>query len=222
MRKAFAAAGILLALSTQSPAGELRIDLAKCFNSKANFGQPVGLKAGNSSAAVRLRKFNLPDPAKTDNLWVGTRGGSIEIRLGVTGVTAVYTLLNTYYGQDKVANATVLLKGSNDARRSFALAGNKTIRDFNNWIFTNTIDNAVAQEWWTSNKAPVPRDQTKRIDAQKLVPGTAFAGQTLTRIHVIAPRTAAFNVMQPILFAINVVYSGNAGPKPVCVRHDPS
>jgi hypothetical protein len=47
-----------------------------------------------------------------------------------------------------------------------------------------------------------------------------FPSEALTKIIVRSPANAAVNVMQPFVIAVNVVYTGDKGPKPKCVRRD--
>lgn len=214
-----AMAGALLVGSTAAGAAStLRIDLSKCTNTTADYGQPKGTVKGNGRSPLSLQKFFLIDPSRRPNLWVGTARSWIEIKLDTTGVVAVYTLLNTWYGEDGVTNAVVVLRGSGGARDTIRLIGDKRIRDYNNASWTNSINNSTTQRWWLSEPTLGNRS-SRRFDVQKYRP--AIAGQALSRIEIHAPTGAGPGSMEPMLSAVNVDYVGTAGPKPVCVRHDP-
>jgi hypothetical protein len=195
-----------------------QIDISGCVNTQFTAGQPVGKSAGNSGTALSAVRFKLLDPSAGNNVWLGSAGGSADIRLSVTGASAVDALINTYYGQSGISNATVVLRGTGGARNAFSLVGNTTIRDFNNWTWTNTINGTKrAQEWWTNNLDPKPIDGTHRLDVHRFVLGPSFDGQTLTHITIHAPPTAAVNFMEPLLIAVNVIYSGESGAA-TCVK----
>ena len=122
--------------------------------------------------------------------------------------------MNSGYGQSGIANAIVEFKGTGGAHKTFKLIGNKTIRDYNNWVWTNTIEGASAQEWWTNNLNPQPNDQSHRQDAHKFDLSAALAGQTLTDIVIKAPANAGPNFMEPLLFAVSVDAGLGSGTLP--------
>jgi hypothetical protein len=153
-----ATAAIGLCGSASAAEQTLRINLSACVNQVISIGQPVGRARGNAETELSALKFDLLDPAAGNNMWLGTAGGRMDISLSVAGVTAVYALMNTLYGQPDVANATVIFQGAQGTQKSFKMIGNKNIRDFNNWIFTNEIDGRRTQEWWTNNLNPTPLD----------------------------------------------------------------
>ena len=180
------------------------LDFSACMNDNAPEGQPAGVSKGNTGAANSELKFTLADPAAGNNAWVGANGGQIEVKLKATSPSTVYTLMNTFYGQDAIPNATVTFSGTNKTKISFQLVGNTDIRDYNNWTWTNTINGTTTQEWWTNNPNPQQNDQSHRLDVQAFDLSEAFAGQTLTKITIQAPANAGPNYMEPALFAIGV------------------
>jgi hypothetical protein len=190
------------------------VDFSACANNNQVIGNPVGVSTGNALTKDSKLTFTLLDPTTGNNVWVGSAGGQIEIKLSVPSPTAVYLLMNSYYGQSAIANAKVIFKGSNSTHRGTTLIGNTTIRDFNNWVWTNTINGKSAQEWWTNNLNPQPQDQSHRMDTHYFNLSTEFAGQTLTEIIIQSPTNAGVNYMEPALFAIGVAYSGASGTIP--------
>ena len=203
-----------LASGAQSAASLASVDFSACANVVASFGQPVGASAGNALTNFSKLKFTLIDPTAADNVWAGTNGGSIDIKVSIASPIAVYMLMNTFYGQGAIVNGTVTFKGTNKTHRFFKLTGNANIRDYNNWVWTNVINGTTAQEWWTNNLNPQPQDQSKRVDAHRFNLGTTFTGQTLTDIVVTAPSNAGANYMEPALFAVGVHYVGASGVAP--------
>ncbi len=194
------------------------VDFSACANAVGNIGQPVGVSTGNSGKAFAKLGFTLLDPASGNNIWVGGASNTLTIKLSVAAPTRVYVLMNTYYGQSGIANGSVVFKGTNSTHKGFSLIGDKTIRDYNNWVWTNSINGTSVQEWWTNNLNPSPDDQSHRIDAHLLNLGVTFSGQTLTQIQFRAPATAGVNYMEPVLFAIGVDAGGSSAPIPAtCV-----
>ena len=133
------------------------VDFSACANQSVALGGPVGASAGNAQTPDSALTFTLLDPTEGNNAWVGSNGGSIMIKLSVASPKAIYMLMNSVYGQGGVANATVTVFGSSRiSRQNLRLSGNKTIRDYNNWVWTNTINGTSTQEWWTNNPSPQP------------------------------------------------------------------
>jgi hypothetical protein len=207
-----------MAVASQAQAGApvlAPLDFSTCANFNQAIGQPVGAGKGNAATKDAHLTFTLLDPAAGNNFWLGAAtGATLDIKLSVASPTAVYALMNTQYGQSAIANATVVFKGTGKTHKSFKLIGNKTIRDFNNWVWTDTINGTSAQEWWTNNLNPQPDDQSHRLDAHKFTLAPTFTGQTLTDIIFEAPANAGTNYMQPFVAAVGLQYAGGATPVP--------
>jgi hypothetical protein len=188
------------------------VDLSQCANALVLDGQPVGTVRGNAGTPLARQRFKLLDSSTNNNVWLGESAGKTAvISLSVTGVSAVYALINTGYGQPDISNLTVAFEGTSGAQANFEMIGNKDVRDHWNWVWTNDLVGNQAQQWWTNNLNPQPQDQTHRLDAHKFNIGSKFSGQTLTKLSFIAPSGAAPNVFQPFVAAVKVVYSGTAG-----------
>jgi hypothetical protein len=189
------------------------LDFSACANTSLSIGQPVGAGKGNAATKYSGLTFTLLDPSAGNNVWVGgATGATLDIKLSVTSPTAVYILMNTLYGRAAIANATVLFQGTGKKHKSFTLTGNTTIRDYNNWVWTNTINGTSAREWWTNNLNPTSQDQSHRLDAHGFNLGKIFAGQTLTDIIIEAPANAGVNYMEPFVAALGVQYAGGTAP----------
>lgn len=195
----------------------LLIDISGCTNDTFDFGQPIGVRKGNAGTDFSKIEFSLIDFKKKNNFWRGINGAAMIVDLAVPKATAVQLLINTGWGQSGIPNALVGVETSGGRSKTFKLIGNKTIRDFNNWIFTNSIDGKKTQEWWTNNKNPQPNDQSHRYDAHVIDITGIVKNDTLTQIVVSAPQNAATEFLEPFVFAVNVEYPGKPGPKPKCI-----
>lgn len=187
-----------------APPKLLGVDLSACANVSADLGQPVGKGKGNALTPHAKLKFALLDPALGNNVWRGDLGATIAFTVSVPSPTAVYTVINTFYGQPGTSNATVRFTGTHGAAATFELIGDVDVRDYNNWIWTNQINGSTTQMWWTNNLSPTPFDQSHRLDVQRFDLQAAFAGETLTGISVTAPANAQPGVMESVLFALGI------------------
>jgi hypothetical protein len=208
---------LLLALASVSATVQatpklVPIDFSACANLSGSVGGPVGISTGNAGTPLADLSFSLLDPDLGNNLWVGALGAKLVIKLSVASPKGVYLLMNTLYGQSGIVNASVKFKGSGASKANFKRVGNQSIRDFNNWVFTNELNKKSVQTWWTSNLDPHPFDQTHRIDVHKFDLSARFAGQTLKQIEIDAPADAGPNYMQPLLFAIGIDEGKAQGP----------
>jgi hypothetical protein len=194
----------------------LLVDISTCTNDVEDFGQPIGIRKGNAGTKFSKIEFDLIDFKKKNNFWRGISGAVMVVELAVPKATAVQILINTGWGQSGIPNAFVDVETSGGSSKTFKLIGNKTIRDFNNWIFTNSINGKQTQEWWTNNKNPQPNDQSHRYDAHVIDISSVVKNDTLTRVVVRAPQNAATGFLEPFVFAVNVEYPGKPGPKPKC------
>lgn len=190
------------------------IDFSACANNTQATGAPVGPSLGNAETKFSKLGFTLLDPSLGSDSWLGAPSASLHIKLSVSAPAAVYMLLNTGWGQNAIPNASVEFEGTGGVHKVFKLVGNTTIRDYNNWMWTNTINNKTTQEWWTNNLNPQPDDNSHREDAHEFNTAQLLAGHTLTDIIVKAPANAGPNVMEPLLFAIAVDANQGAGTLP--------
>jgi hypothetical protein len=174
---------------------------------------PLGSAANGSYAAidpafptgnVTLGGVPFVIPAKGNNVvWnnypAGPKTGIIvkDFPVRVAGVTQVHTLINTAYGQAG-PNSYLSLEfiGSGGADFKVPLIGNVNIRDFNDWVWTNYINNTS-----TVNVFNNP-SHTHRIDMQNITLPAAFANQTLTDIKMID--AGAYLFQRAILYGITV------------------
>lgn len=98
---------------------------------------------------------------------------SLTINLNVMNATSVNTLMNTFWGQTGASYDTITLTGSKGTE-TIALTGNNTLRDYNNWVWTNSITQPTTVAW---------TDTTQRLDEQTFSLGQ-YAGEDLTQIVI--------------------------------------
>ncbi len=211
----FAVAGMVLVTTGVCAHGTAKIatvDFSACATSVLSVGQPVGQSVGNALTKNSSLPFALLDPSVGNNIWIGDHGGaSIDIKVSIMSPTSVNMLINTGDGQPSIPNAIVTLKGTNGIKTTLRMIGNATIRDYNNWYWTEMVNDTTTQEWWTNNLNPQPGDQSKRLDVHVFRLGTNFIGQTLTDIIVTAPADAGDGFFVPLLSAVSVTYPGASG-----------
>lgn len=174
---------ILCAFATAGMADSVAVDLSTYANgSWCNVGGgamygcaalPTGQQTYNGQT------FNIANGA-SGNAWfssVQANGGSapqtLTINVNIMNATSVNTLMNTFWGQSGMALDTIEFIGSMGTETQ-TLTGNNTLRDYNNWVWTNSI-NAPTTVAWT--------DTTQRLDEQTFSLGQ-YAGEDLTQIVI--------------------------------------
>ena len=100
----------------------------------------------------------------------------LEISVGVFGVDSVYTLMSTFWGSSQPSRAQIEFVGSDDGHWIYDLWGNDDIRDYNNGVFTNTIQAPTVQ---------VQSNASQRIDRQYFDLPATFLDETLVTIRLI-------------------------------------
>jgi hypothetical protein len=139
-------------------------------------------------------------PAGNNVVWnnTGPSTGTIvkDIPVGVAGVTAIHTLINTTFGQPG-PNSYLRLDffGSGGANYTVALIGNEDIRDLNNGSWTNSINGTSTVNVFITGLG-------YRMDKQTIDLPAEFANQTLTNIRMTD--TGAFDFQRAILYGITV------------------
>lgn len=108
---------------------------------------------------------------------------TLTINTDVYGVTNVYTLINTAWGQPGPNSYAYLeFTGSGGAVYVENLVGNVDIRDWNPFIFTNSINNTTTINVFTETNI---YGTIGRLDMQDITLPTLFASQTLTSIELV-------------------------------------
>jgi hypothetical protein len=132
--------------------------------------------------AVRISEAS-PIPAGPNNYWnagaaadFGSGTVSVTIPVGVSGVTSVFTVLNTMWGQPgPKAYVFVTFTGSNGAIVTQPLIGGVNVRDHNNHGYDNTINNTSTVQVWRNGEG-------QRLDRQEYILPAEFASQVLTSV----------------------------------------
>lgn len=123
--------------------------------------------------------FNISNGA-SGNAWfssVATGNGagttSLTIQTNVTNAVSVKTLMNTLWGQNGVSYNSITFNGTGGATYTENLTGNNALRDYNNYVWTNSIVQPTTVAW---------TDVSQRLDEQVFTLPSSFQGQTLTSI----------------------------------------
>lgn len=123
--------------------------------------------------------FNIAN-GPNGNAWfssaaAGNQAGttSVTIQTNVTNATTVKTLMNTFWGQNGTSYDTITFTGSKGTF-SESLTGNNSLRDYNNYVWTNSIVQPTTVAW---------TDIDQRLDMQTFSLGE-YAGETLTSITI--------------------------------------
>lgn len=106
---------------------------------------------------------------------------SLVLPVNVADVVNVYTLLNTMWGQSGTSYDTITFTGSAGDTYSVALMGNYAIRDYNRYIWTNSIS-AAANSVSVWNNYAIGGWQ--RLDEQAFILPAAFANETLETVTI--------------------------------------
>jgi hypothetical protein len=127
-------------------------------------------------------------------LWIGHRQPDLPV--GVSGVTSVFTLLNTFRGEaGPDPYLYVTFTGSGGATATRPLVGGVNVRNYNSGGYTSTIDNTSTIQVWTDGEG-------QRLDRQEYVLPAAFASQVLT--SVIITDTGSYDLSRAMLSALTV------------------
>jgi len=126
--------------------------------------------------------FDIPNQGN-NNAWhshvaaqSSTSPVSLDIPVGLYGVSSVYTLMNTYWGTiNGAARIEFLIGGS--VEHSVTLFGGTHIRDYQNSIYPGTLNSAHAQMVFS--------DYPQRLDMQTFVLPQIFEASTLSMVRLV-------------------------------------
>jgi len=150
-------------------------------------------------------------PAGTVNAWSAdaTTNGTLHagtvavtIPINVFGVSTVYTLLNTEWGQSSGSFVSLTFNGTDGATQTIALMGDSDIRDYNQDEWTNSISGATEEVWQNG--------LGQRLDRQQITLSSIFQTQTLLSMTLTdtGDRVNLFDVHDPATNAQRVFLSG--------------
>jgi hypothetical protein len=166
------------------------IDLALYANQRlqrVGFGAVTQLPEG--SRTLGGKPFILP--VGGNNVWTGAAATGpnpriLDVAVNARGVTQVYTLINTLWGErDAGTKASITFFGSAGAVHTVELDGDQHIRDYlwNTW--TNTINGTSTVNVFTAGSGKgIGPGNLVRLDMQTFALPAVFATQTLNTIRI--------------------------------------
>jgi hypothetical protein len=186
----FAVSLIAVALAAAAArAGQIPIDISSLVNEPWTYVGPNDFLIINGSTfptgSQNFGGVPFVIPTGPNNYWAagaaanfGSGAVSLTIPVGVSGVTSVFTLLNTMWGfAGPQAYLYITFTGSAGATVTQPLVGNVNVRDYNNDGNTNTINNTSTMQVWDNGFG-------QRLDRQEYVLPAEFASQVLTKITI--------------------------------------
>ena len=180
---------IAFTAAASARAGEVTVDISGLANEPWTYVGPNDFLIINGSTFPTGNQnfggvpFSIP--TSPNNYWAagaaanfGPGTVSLTIPVGVSGVTSVFTLLNTMWGfAGPQAYLFITFNGSNGATATRPLVGNVRIRDYNNDGNTNTINNTTTVQVWDNGLG-------QRLDRQEYILPAAFASQVLNSVTI--------------------------------------
>ncbi|MBS0378110.1 MAG: PEP-CTERM sorting domain-containing protein [Proteobacteria bacterium] len=173
---------------------------------------------GNTGTGIIFTDWNGADVAISPSGTNYAYPGSATIQLGAIALTSsatVNTLMSNFFGTANAVEAVVTFTNSKGATASFSLVGDQTIRDYNNYIYTNALQgfnsnaalgSVTAQEWW-NDQAQLGNDSLQRLDVQSFVLPASWAGTDLVSMTVSNPQSGDWDVLS----GVQVVDAGGGG-----------
>jgi len=176
------------------------------FSAFHNANMQNDLDPAFPSGSVTLGGVPFVIPQSGNNYWhsvaaTGPNPRTIDIPLGRFGVWEVHTLINTYWGAPgPTSYASLEFFGSDGAYYRKDLIGNDDIRDFNDFVFTNQINNTT-----TVNVVSVG---PHRLDKQRIALPAEFRNQTLDTVRL--SDTGGDNLQRAFLAGMTVLTEGRS------------
>ena len=160
-------------------------------------GIPFDIDQGGATGAVTRGWFGFS--------FFGPNPREVTIPVGVFGVTDVYTLINTVWGETVPGTlASIRFLGTGGLSHAVALDGNDEIRDYNQGGFANLINGTTTVNVFDNGLG-------QRLDRQRFALPAGFATETLTSI--VLTDVGADGVQRLILTGVTV----SAVPEPATV-----
>jgi len=173
------------------------VDLSEFHNSRLQ-----DIRAEYPEGDVTLGTIPFSISTGGNNIWSSNYSDpnphQIDISVGISGVSKVYTLINTDWGQNssKGSFAAIEFYGSEGASFKKELYGNVDIRDWQSGGWTNSINETTTINVFKSS------DGQFRLDMQTIDLPDDFLSQTLEMIRVID--TGGQNLQRIFLAGITV------------------
>lgn len=165
---------------------------------------------GNTGTGIVFPDYNGSDvaisPGGTSYMYPGSATITLSKPIALNSSAVVNTLMSNFFGTDNTVEAVVTFTNSKGATATFSLVGDQTIRDYNNYIYTNSLQGfntntslgkVTAQEWWNDN-AQIDGDSTQRLDAQSFALPAAWAGTSLVSLTIADPTRGDWDVLSAV------------------------
>ena len=179
-----------VAVTAAAPAlaGVTPIDISSLANLPWTFAAPSYIIYNGSGFPTGNQNFGgipFTIPNGPNNYWSAAEAAGfglgtvrLTIPVGVSGVTSLFTLLNSVWGQfGPKAYLYITFTGSRGATVTVPLVGNVNVRDYNNDGGDNAINNTSTVQVWDNGLG-------QRLDRQEYILPAAFAGQVLTSVTI--------------------------------------
>jgi hypothetical protein len=135
---------------------------------------PVGTTTGNQGTGIPFAISTLNGLA---GAWIAPSGSAtLDVAISASGRSTFYALLNNYEGLINVDEYNITFKAENGDSVTFASIGGVDTRDYNDYIYTDTISNSTIN--WYNNGAGNPRQQ--RLDVRSFSLPSSFFNDTIT------------------------------------------
>lgn len=113
----------------------------------------------------------------------GSASGTFSIATDIAHATTAYSLINTIWGQAQRGLIYIKFVGADGSSQQFNLLGGSDVRDFNNFIYTNTINNNDAPSITATNALTVDNGQ-HRLDEQTFQLDPLFLTNNIVKVVV--------------------------------------
>ncbi len=113
----------------------------------------------------------------------GSASGTFSIAVNIAHATTAYSLINTIWGQAQRGLIYIKFVGADGSSEQFNLLGGSDVRDFNNFAYTNTINDADAPAITTANAVTVDSGQ-HRLDEQTFSLAPQFLTDNIVSVVV--------------------------------------
>lgn len=177
------------------------------YHGSAIAAAPTG---GNTGTGITFSDWNGNDVAIGPAANGSVHSGSATLNFGspimLTSDAVVNTLMNNFYGTANAVEAVVTFTNSKGATAIFSLVGDQTIRDYNNYIYTNNLQGfnsnsaygkVTAQEWWNDN-SQFSNGDTQRLDVQSFTLPSSWAGTGLVSMMISDPSQGDWDVLSGV------------------------
>ncbi len=192
-------------------------------NNQANGNQIAAAPTtGNTSTGITFGNYNgsfLAICGSSDSCsYVGGATITLSSPIALNSNAVVNTLINNFYGTGNFTEAVVTFTNSNNQTAEFSLVGDQTVRDYNNYIYTNglqgyntnsSLGEVSAEEWWNNGAGG------QRLDVQTFVLPASWGGTSLDSIQISDPANYDWDVLSAIQVDDRTV--SGAAPEPSAI-----